>query len=312
MSVHPLTVLLSALSGVTAVYVTIWTRAIAARRLSFDRTPPPADSRFPTPFQIALGAVTNFFDTLGIGSFAPTTAVFKLKQIVPDRIIPGTLNVGHALPTIAQAFIYTSIVEVDTVTLYSMVATSTLGAWLGAGVVAKWPRRRIQIGMGIALLTAAAAMLVTQLSLFPAGGDALGIRGVWLAIAVAGSFTFGSLQTLGIGLYAPTLIMVSLLGMNPKAAFPIMTGSGSFVMAVASVRFIRERSFSPRVALGLAVGGIPAVFLAAYIVGGLPLYWVRWLVMIVVVYTATTMLWAAGPATILNGADAADAAKANA
>ena len=294
MSVQPIAALLWALGAFTAVYIAIWSQAtLAARRLGAAAQSPAADARFPTALHLGLGAITNFFDALGIGSFAPTTAAFKLKQMVPDRIIPGTLNVGHALPTIAQAFIYTSIIEVDTLTLYTMIAASALGAWLGAGVVARWPRRRIQIGMGIALLVAATVMLITQLSLFPAGGDALGVRGLRLGLAVSGSFLFGSLQTLGIGLYAPCLILVSLLGMSPRAAFPIMTGSGAFVMAVASVRFIRERSYSLRVALGLAIGGIPAVLLAAYIVKELPLYWVRWLVMVVVVYAATTMLWSA-------------------
>ena len=294
MSLQPIAALLSALGALTAVYIVVWSNgAIAAVRQATATPSPAADARAPTRFQVGLGAVTNFFDALGIGSFAPTTAVFKFKQMVPDRVIPGTLNVGHALPTIAQAFIYTSIIDVDTLTLYTMVAASALGAWLGAGTVARWPRRRIQIGIGVALLVAAIVMFITQLSLFPGGGDALGVRGTRLGIAVSGSFILGSFQTLGIGLYAPCLILVSLLGMNPRAAFPIMTGSGAFTMAVASMRFIRERSYSLRVALGLAIGGVPGVLLAAYIVKELPLYWLRWVVMVVVVYAAMTMLWAA-------------------
>jgi uncharacterized membrane protein YfcA len=182
--------------------------------------------------------------------------------------------------------IYTSIIEVDLVTLFSMIAASVLGAWLGAGVVARWPRRNVQIGMGAALLVAAALMLMTQLNLFPAGGATLGVRGVRLAIGIGGNFVLGALMTLGIGLYAPCMILVSLLGMNPKAAFPIMMGSCAFLMPVGSLRFIREQSYSLRAALGLAVGGIPGVLLAAYIIKELPLYAVRWLVIVVVVYTA--------------------------
>jgi uncharacterized membrane protein YfcA len=86
------------------------------------------------------------------------------------------------------------------------------------------------------------------------------------------------------------MILVSLLGMNPTAAFPIMMGSCAFLMPVASLRFIRERSYGLRAALGLAIGGIPGVLLAAYIVTSLPLYAVRWLVIVVVTYTAITML----------------------
>ena len=279
------------MAALTAVYVAGWGNAIRRARHQPDAGRSPAtDARVPTLFQIALGAVTNFLDALGIGSFATTTAVFRLRHMVPDRIIPGTLNAGHTLPTISQAFIYTSMIEVDVLTLFSMIAASVLGAWLGAGIVAGWSRRNVQIGMGLALLAAATLMLMTQLNLFPAGGNTSGVRGVSLAIGIVGNFMLGALMTLGIGLYAPCMILVSLLGMNPKAAFPIMMGSCAFLMPVGSLRFIRERSYNLRAALGLAIGGVPGVLLAAYIVKELPLYAVRWLVVVVVVYTAVTML----------------------
>jgi uncharacterized membrane protein YfcA len=144
--------------------------------------------------------------------------------------------------------------------------------------------------MGAALLAAATLMFMTQLSLFPAGGDALGVSGLLLVIAIVANFMLGALMTLGIGLYAPCMILVSLLGMNPRAAFPIMMGSCAFLMPIGSLRFIRERSYHTRASLGLAIGGVPAVLIAAYIVRELPLWAVRWLVIAVVVYAAITML----------------------
>jgi len=291
---HPLTGLLLALGGLTTVYLAAWRRGLTQSRQRLGATPSPAtEAGLPTPAQAAVGAVTNFFDTLGIGSFATTTSIFRLRRMVPDQIIPGTLNVGHTLPTVLQAIIYTTLIEVDILTLFSMIGASILGAWLGAGVVARWPRRRVQIGMGSALLAAAVLMLMTQLNLFPGGGDALGVRGLRLAVGIGGNFALGALMTLGIGLYAPCMILVSLLGMNPKAAFPIMMGSCAFLMPVGSMRFIREDSYALRPALGLALGGLPGVLLAAYIAKALPLYAVRWLVIVIVVYTAATMLWTA-------------------
>jgi uncharacterized membrane protein YfcA len=198
---NPITGLLAALGVLTAVYAVTWGRLVASLRRSPDASRTPAtDARFPTAAQIGVGAVTNFFDTLGIGSFATTTALFRSMRLVPDRIIPGTLNSGHTLPTVAQAFIYTSVIPVDVLTLFSMIAAAILGAWLGAGVVAKWPKRKVQIGMGVALLVAATLMLMTQLNLFPGGSDALGVRGAKLALAVGGNFMLGALMTLGIGL----------------------------------------------------------------------------------------------------------------
>jgi uncharacterized membrane protein YfcA len=291
---NPISALLAALAALTTLFVAGWTRAVMSLRRQPGGTASPAtDTRLPNATQIGVGAVTNFFDTLGIGSFATTTALFRALRLVPDRVIPGTLNAGHTLPTVAQAFIYTSTIPVDVLTLIAMIAAAVLGAWLGAGAVAKWPRQKVQIGMGIALLCAAALMLMTQMSLFPGGGAEPGVRGVRLMIAIGGNFALGALMTLGIGLYAPCMILVSLLGMNPTAAFPIMMGSCAFLMPVGSLRFIRERCYSLRAALGLAIGGIPGVLLAAYIVKSLNLTTVRWLVIVVVVYTAITMLYSA-------------------
>lgn len=283
--------LLGALAVFTLGYAVVWVRRMRGPGMDHPELKPGP----PTPFGLMLGALTNFFDTLGIGSFAPTTAVFRFRRMVPDERIPGTLNVGHTLPTIAQAFIFVAIIEVDPITMVLLIAAAVLGAWLGAGMVARWPRRRIQFGMGFALLAAAALFVITNVGEMRgtpvfSGGAALGLSGPLLAVAFAGNFMLGALMTLGVGLYAPCLIMISLLGMNPRAAFPIMMGSCAFLMPVASAKFIQAGSFSTRAALGLAIGGVPAVLVAALIVKSLPLTAVRWLVVVVVLYAAFTMI----------------------
>jgi uncharacterized membrane protein YfcA len=291
--VDPKLLLLAALALFVVFYVGVWITTV--RR---GIVPPGEEGRvkFPRWIELTIGFVTNFFDTLGIGSFAPTTAAFKALKAVPDERIPGTLNVGHTLPTVAQAFIFVAIIQVDFMTLVLMIAAAVVGSWLGAGVVARWPRRNIQIGMGGALLVAAILFAMTNLQLFPGGGTALELTGVRLALGLAGNFALGALMTLGIGLYAPCMILVAVLGMNPTAAFPIMMGSCAFLMPVGSARFIRERKYSLRPALGLALGGIPAVLIAALIVKSLNVVAVRWLVVAVVLYTSFTMLRSAfGP-----------------
>ena len=247
----------------------------------------------PTPVQVAIGFVTAFFDTLGIGSFATTTAVYKLRAMVPVNLIPGTLNVGHVLSTIAQAFIYMQLVPVEPVTLALMIAAAVAGAWLGAGVVVRWPRRKIQVGMGVALLGAAALMLMTALNLLPAQGNVQGLTGLRLGAGLAGNFVLGALMMLGIGLYAPCMILVYLLGMDQAAAFPIMMGSCAFLMPVSCVKFVKTGTYHVQAALGLALGGLPAALIAALIVKSLPLGAVRWLVVFVVIYTALNMLMTA-------------------
>jgi uncharacterized membrane protein YfcA len=232
--------------------------------------------------------------------------------MVPDELIPGTMNVGHTLPTVAQAFTFIALVQVDFLTLVTLIGAAVLGSWLGAGVVSRWPRRRIQYGMGLALLAAALLFVIKNFDemrgapVFP-GGTALGLQGALLGVAIAGNFALGALMTLGIGLYAPCLIMISLLGMDPKAAFPIMMGSCAFLMPVASIRFVKAARYSLKPALGLALGGVPAVLIAGLIVKSLPLTWVRWLVVIVVLYAATMMLRSAvGKAVATEPAAAGD------
>lgn len=279
--------ILAALAAVTLAFVLVWVRNLRSAVGARNRHDAPAP---PTVFQLIVGFVTNFFDTLGIGSYAPTTAIFKLQGMVPDERIPGTLTIGHALAAITQTFIFVKLVKVDGLTLALMIAVAVLGAWLGAGVVARWPRRNIQVGMGVALLVAATLFTMGNLHVFPLGGTALSLADGKLGVGLAVNFVLGSLMTIGVGLYGPCMILVSLLGMNPQAAFPIMMGSCAFLMPVSGVRFLANRSYSVRPALGLAIGGIPAVLIAAFIVKSLPLTWVRWLVVVVVLYSASMML----------------------
>jgi len=244
----------------------------------------------PNPDAIVLGAVTNFFDTLGIGSFAPTTAWLKLRRMIPDSYLPATLNAGHALPTVAQALIFINLIQVDAVLLASCIAAAVVGATLGAPLVMRLPVRIVQGVVGIALLIAAGLYALANLGLLPAGGDALALPRALFAVAVAVHLLLGALMTFGIGLYAPSLILLSLLGLNPAAAFPIMMGACAFLMPVSGMRFVRSERIDLRVVLGLAIGGIPAVLLAAYVVKSLPLTTLRWGVVAVVLYAAALLL----------------------
>jgi uncharacterized membrane protein YfcA len=237
-----------------------------------------------------VGFVTNFFDALGIGNFAPTTAYYKVRRRVADENIPGTLNVGHSIPVVVEALIFISVVAIDVVTLVTMIASAVVGAWLGVGIVARLPRRAIQLGMGAALLVAGVLFAAKNVNWLPGGGAELGLHGARLIFAVAVSFVLGALMMLGIGLYAPCLILVSLLGMNPVAAFPIMMGSCAFLMPIGGERFARSGRYDVSAALGLTFGGVPAVLIAVFLVKSMPIVWLRWLVVFVVLYAAILML----------------------
>lgn len=250
-----------------------------------------AGRRFPAkaPAFLGLGFVTNFFDTLGIGSFAPQTAVFKFFGLVEDRLVPGTLNVANAIPVVLQAFIFLNAVRVDPVTLVGMLLAAPAGAVVGAGIVSRLPVRIIRLGLGSALLAVGFSMFAGLMGWYPVGGEAIGLAGLKLVVGIAASFALGSLHTIGIGFYAPCMALVYSLGMNPRAAFPIMMGAAAMLMPAAGLKFVKEKAYDRKASMAITLAGIPGVAMAAWLVTSLPLQALKWAVFAVMIYTAALM-----------------------
>ena len=244
---------------------------------------------------IGIGAVVNFFDTLGIGSFAPTMAWFKFRKLVSDRLIPPTMLVGLTPPSMMQAVIFLILlgVLVDPALLVGCVIALLMGGLLGAPLVARSRVWVVQLVVAVALIVAAALYAVTNLHLMPGGGTASSLPLPLMVIAIAANFVFGVLLNFGVGNYAPTLVMLSLMGMDPRLCFPIMAGGAALTGAGASIRHVMIGEIDMRIVLGLAIGGIPAVLVAAFLVKSMPLEALRWLVFVVVLYAAAVMFRAA-------------------
>jgi len=272
-----LIILLLMLGLAVLIYGAALLRAVRASRVA------------PRPEAVALGAVVNFFDALGIGSFAPTTAWFKFRRMVPDRLIPPTLLVGLTAGAMAEGFIFMAGVRVDPVLLFGCALAVLFGGLVGAPLVARARVWLVQLVVALGLLVAAMAYVLYNLDRFPPGGAATGLPPLLTLIAIIANFGFGILANFGVGNYAPTMAMFSLMGMNPIVCFPIMAAGGAFMGAGASLRHLAIGEIDLRVVIGLALGGIPAVFVAAFLVVAMPLETLRWLVLVVVLYTAMVM-----------------------
>jgi uncharacterized membrane protein YfcA len=270
------------LVGVNVAAIIAWI-AVAKRRRLRERTTWPDG---------VIGYVTNFLDTLGIGSYAQITALFKLRGRPQDELIPGTLNVGSTVPAFLGALLFFGAVAVEPVLLASMVVSSGIGAWVGAGLVSRMPRRGIQVFMGVALLIAAVFFAMTALGGLPPSGTAMGLSGWRFAVAVFANFVFGALMCIGIGNYAPSMVLLGLLGMHPIAAYPIMIGSDGVLIPVATLGFLRSGRFSHGCALGLTLGGLLGTLCAFPLVTLIAehLTLLRWLVIVVITYAAVSML----------------------
>ena len=279
-----ITVLWVSLAGLAIWFSIVLTRDFLAHRNSLEDS-----SWLKTSL---IGFVVNFFDVLGIGAFAPQTALLKFTKQTKDKHIPGTMNVANTLPVLFQALVFITIIEVEPITMVLMFIAAALGAVYGAGIVAKLSEKRIRLVMGFALLVTAFFMMASSLEWIQGGGEAIGLTNGKLLIAVAANFVLGALMTAGIGLYAPCMALVFALGMSPQVAFPIMMGSCAFLMPPASWRFIKEGAYNRKAAIAMAIPGIVAVGIAAFIVKSLPLDVLRWVVIVVILYTSGVMLHA--------------------
>ncbi|WP_298442564.1 sulfite exporter TauE/SafE family protein [uncultured Ferrimonas sp.] len=236
-----------------------------------------------------VGFVANFLDTLGIGSFAIKSAAYKQFKLVDDRLLPGTMNGQCVLATMVQALIFLGVVEVDPLTLLSMIASAVAGAVVGARFVAQLDRQTVRIAMSLSLAVVALLILAGQLQLFPLGGEATGLTGGKLLLAIAANFVWGALMTVGVGIFAPCMTTVYLLGMNPLAAFPIMMASCAMLAPFSASTFVRKQAVDRAAVLAVAITGPIAVLLAAFLVQSLQLDTLKWLVFVVVLWTSFSM-----------------------
>jgi uncharacterized membrane protein YfcA len=250
---------------------------------------------WPSPETLGLGAVVCFFDTLGIGSFAPTTAWLKFRRLTPDRLIPPTILVGLTAAAVVESIIFLLKlgVKVDPVLLVGCILACTTGGLIGAPLVHRTRVWVVQIIVAIGLTLAAIAYGMTNLNMFPGGGTAVSLPVALTVAAIVANFGFGLLLNYGVGNYAPTLVFLSLMGMDPHLCFPIMAGAAALMGSTSSIRHVNTGNLDLRVVMGLTIAGIPAVFVAAYLVVSMPLELLRWLVLIVVLYAAAIMFRAA-------------------
>ncbi len=255
--------------------------------------PPKRSARIPMAGMLGLGLITDFLDSLGIGSFATTTTALKLGKVVDDDEIPGTLNVGHSIPSMLESVLFLTALSVDLLTLVVMVGAGVLGAWFGTGIVVRWPKRTVQRAMAFALLVTAGFIVLRQFNTLQVTGGSLGLSGWKLAVAAAASLVIGALTSLGIGNYAPTMALTYMLGMDSKAVFPVMATAAALILPTAAVQFFRAGRFDRRTALGLTLGGVPGVLVAVYLVKELPKRELLWVVVAVLLYTSVSLLLSA-------------------
>ena len=262
-----------------AAYVAILLRAVAKRKA------------WPKMEAVALGAVVNFFDTFGIGSFAQTTAWLKFRKLVPDRLIPPTMIAGLTPPAMVESIIFLILlgVKVDPTLLFGGAIATGVGGIVGAPLVVRAKAWIVQMTVAIGLVLAGIAFLLAIAGAMPVGGTASSLPLGLTIVAIVLSFVLGLLANFGVGNYAPTLAILSLMGMDPHYCFPIMASGASLMGAGSSMKFVKVPDMDLGIVIGLTLGGIPAVLVAALIVKQMDVDVLRYVITLVVFYTAIVM-----------------------
>ncbi|TCD46698.1 sulfite exporter TauE/SafE family protein [Streptococcus sp. X16XC17] len=240
-----------------------------------------------------IGYVTDLLDTLGIGTFATTTSLFKVTGLVKDdRQIPATMTTAHVIPVLVEALLFITIVEIDVMTLVAMAFSSFSGALVGARLTKNWNTKQVQRILGTLLVLAAIVMVYRMLA-NPGEGNSetvRGLHGIWLLVGMVFDFIIGALMTMGLGNYAPELIFFSLMGINPSVALPVMMLDAAMILVASSREFIRsDRVHWPGV-LGIMAGGVLGVLTAALFLTSLDVNHLKILVVFIVLFTGFMML----------------------
>ena len=232
---------------------------------------------------LLIGLLANFFDTLGIGSFATSTTAFKFTKSCDDDLIPGTMNVCYAIPIAVEAAIFIQRVEIDPLTLVLMIGASIIGAVIGASIISKWNINKVRVALGCAMIALAIVMVCKLMGFGPFGivGTANILRGGKLIVGIVVNFILGALMMVGVGLYAPCMALCLLLGLSADMAFPIMMGSCAFLMPPGSIPFIKAGKYHRAAAIPLNISGIIGVLIACFVITSLPLTVLTWVVVIV-------------------------------
>ncbi len=241
---------------------------------------------------LAVSSPTIFFlSAFGISDFAMSTILYRKMKILTDRILPGTLNTQCVIPVAAMALAFISVIEVDVVTLSTCIIAQVMGAYLGPRFITKFSATTIRIYIGFGLIIATSFILAGKFHLIPGGGSAIELSNTKLIIAAICLFIFGALNNVGIGSYAPTMITIYALGMNPAVAFPIMMGASAFSIPIGSMQFIKYNQYSKKITLFAATFGLFGVLIGVYLVKKLDVSMLQWVVAAILLYSGLSMLF---------------------
>ena len=238
---------------------------------------------------ITSGIVAFFMDTIGVGSFACNIALAKYFKTFKDEQIPAVINGAQVIPGALEALFFLGLIQVDTLTLVTLIFATCLGGMLGASVISKLNAQTIRLIMLVTFPTIIFLILSNQFHWLPLGGDKIALQGYPLLWGFIGLLIAGALTSAGVGLFAMTQAILFCLGMSPLVAFPIMTAAGALQQPLSTGIFVYKNKVPLKKTLIISISGVAGVLLALPVITHLSTTKLHDLLVLVLTYNTIMM-----------------------
>ncbi len=243
----------------------------------------------PIPLQeraklVVSGVLAFISDTIGVGSFAVNIALAKLLNTFKDEELPAMNNGAQVIPGAIESLLFMQVVQVDWITLGTLVLGTCIGGVLGGHIVTRLSQQAIRVAMMCCFGLIMSLLLGNELHILPMGGELTALKGHSLIIGFFAMIICGSLTTVGIGLFAMIQGVLFILGVSPVVAFPIMTTAGAMQQPLTTLVFLKQKKVPLKKTLILSVSGIIGVFIALPIVSHMSSSWLHRLLIGIMIY----------------------------
>ena len=233
---------------------------------------------------VMSGIIAFIADTIGVGSFAVNVALAKSLGTFRDDELPAVNNGAQVIPGTIESLFFMQLVDVDLMTLVTLVAGTCLGGVIGGTVVSHLSKQAIRLSMMVCFLMIIGLLIGHQWHLLPMDGSVLELRSWTLVVGFVALAICGALTSVGIGLFAMVQGVLFLMGVSPLVAFPIMTTAGAMQQPLTTLVFLQQNKIPLKKTLILSVSGCIGVFITLPIFNYITVSWLHSLLLVILIY----------------------------
>lgn len=235
------------------------------------------------------GIIAFISDTIGIGSFAVNIALSKAFRTFPDEQLPAMVNGAQIIPGVLESLYFMKAIDVDKLTLITLVIGTCIGGLLGGNIVCKLSKQALRLTMMICFSLIIFLLVGNEMHWLPVGGNLVALQSQSLIIGFFAMIVCGALTSAGIGLFALVQGVLFLLNVSPMVAFPIMMTAGAMQQPLTTLIFLKQRKIPVKKTLILSLAGCLGVLLVLPIFKLFTVQTLHYILIAVLIYNITTI-----------------------